>query len=31
MVGGIHDNNTYPADLVYQNLMTQASEQLFNS
>jgi GDP-L-fucose synthase len=25
MVGGIHANNTYPADFIYQNLMIQAN------
>ena len=25
MVGGIHANNTYPADFIYQNLMVQAN------
>ena len=24
-VGGIHANNTYPADFIYQNLMVQAN------
>ena len=24
-VGGIHDNNTYPAEFIYQNLMMQAN------
>ncbi len=24
-VGGIHANNTYPADLIYQNLMVRAN------
>ena len=24
-VGGIHANNTYPADFIYQNLMIQAN------
>jgi GDP-L-fucose synthase len=24
-VGGIHANNTYPAEFIYQNLMMQAS------
>jgi GDP-L-fucose synthase len=24
-VGGIHANNTYPADFIYQNLMMQAN------
>jgi hypothetical protein len=24
-VGGIHANNTYPAEFIYQNLMMQAN------
>ena len=25
-VGGIHANNTYPADFIYQNMMIEANE-----
>ncbi len=33
MVGGIHANNTYPAEFIYQNLMMEANvvHQAFNA